>query len=261
VTHHKIVQDSHHLNYYTGIESVLQWLCWKEFGQNNRNKHPQQFGFTARRSTVDAILALRLLSELLYAFSRPLHAAYIDVKAAFDSVDRAALWKALKGAVTPPLLMHLLCDLHTGTTAKVSMPNGFSLPFHTSSGVQQGCILTPTLFCCAIDWLMWHCRSKLGIQVGSSTFTDIDYADYAVLFTADPAEWEEVLLSYETAANTMGLHCNWQKTSVTKFTYLGWDVVSGSSSTPEVHRRIGLANSIVGQLDRVWRNRRLSLNT
>jgi len=49
--------------------------------------------------------------------------------------------------------------------------------------------------------------------------------------------------------------------SVTKFTYLGSDVVSGSSSTPEVHKRIGLANSIVGQLDGVWRNRILSLNT
>ena len=49
--------------------------------------------------------------------------------------------------------------------------------------------------------------------------------------------------------------------SVTKFTYLGSDVVSSSSSTPEVHRRIGLANSIVGQLDRVCRNGRLSLNT
>ena len=71
-----------------------------------------------------------------------------------------------------------------------------------------------------------------------------------MLFTADPAEWEEVLLGYETAASTMGLHCNWQKTkvqnvgagpaptpvqmenqlveSVTKFTYLGSDDVSGS---------------------------------
>ena len=62
----------------------------------DRNKRPQQSGFTAGRSTVDAILALWLLSELHYAFSRPLHAAYIDVKAAFDSVDQAALWKALK---------------------------------------------------------------------------------------------------------------------------------------------------------------------
>jgi len=92
------------------------------------------------------------------------------------------------------------------------MPSGFSLPFHTSSGVRQGCILAPALFCCAIDWLMRQCRGKFGIQVGSSTFTDIDYADDAVLFTADPAEWEEVLLSYETAASTMSLHWNWQKT-------------------------------------------------
>ena len=116
--------------------------------------------------------------------------------------------------------------------------------------MRQSCILAPALFCCAIDWLLRQCRGKLGIQVGSSTFTDINYAD-----DADPAEWDEVLLSYETAANTMGLHCNWQKTkvqnvgaglaplpvqmenqlveSVTKFTYLGSDVVSGSSSTPD----------------------------
>jgi len=93
-----------------------------------------------------------------------------DVKAAFDYVDRAALWKGLKGASTP-LLMHLLHDLHTGTTAKVRMPNGFSLPFHTSScrcatGLHTG----PALFCCAIDWLCdnvvvikaWHsCRQFL----------------------------------------------------------------------------------------------------
>jgi len=90
----------------------------------------------------------------------------------------------------------------------------FSISDCISSGVRQGCILAPALFCCATDWLMRQCRGKLGIQVGSSTFTDINYADDAVLFTADPAEWEEVLLSYETAANTMGLHCNWQKTKI-----------------------------------------------
>jgi len=66
-------------------------------------------------------------------------------------------------------------------------------PFHTSSGVRQGCILAWALFCCAIDWLMRQCRGKFGIPVDRSTFTDIDYNDDAVLFTADPAEWEEVL--------------------------------------------------------------------
>ena len=35
------------------------------------------------------------IAELHREFRQPLHAAYIDIKAAFDSVDRQALWKAL----------------------------------------------------------------------------------------------------------------------------------------------------------------------
>jgi len=54
-------------------------------------QRPQQSGFTAGRFTIDAILALRFLSEIHRHFSRPLYAAYIDIKAAFDSVDRTAL--------------------------------------------------------------------------------------------------------------------------------------------------------------------------
>jgi len=38
-------------------------------------RRPQQSGFTAGRSTTDAILALRLLSELHWEFDRPLHVA------------------------------------------------------------------------------------------------------------------------------------------------------------------------------------------
>ena len=41
------------------------------------------------------ILALRLLAELHREFQKPLHVAYIDIKAAFDSVDRQALWLSL----------------------------------------------------------------------------------------------------------------------------------------------------------------------
>jgi len=53
----------------------------------DRTRRPHQSGFTAGRSTVDAILALHLLSELHREFDRPLHVAYLDIKAAFDSVE------------------------------------------------------------------------------------------------------------------------------------------------------------------------------
>ena len=54
---------------------------------------------------MDAILALRLLAELHRNFNRQLDVAYIDIKSAFDSVDRVALWKALRGSGMPPFLL------------------------------------------------------------------------------------------------------------------------------------------------------------
>ena len=49
-------------------------------------RRPQQSGFTADRSTVDAILALRLLSELHREFDCPLHEAYLKSKVGYRYV-------------------------------------------------------------------------------------------------------------------------------------------------------------------------------
>ena len=70
---------------------------------------------------------------------------------------------------------------------------------------------------------------------------------------------------------TFGLHTNWHKTkiqnigtgvaprtvridnqaveTVTRFTYLGSDIDSDGYSYPEIHRRLGIAGSIMTQLD------------
>ena len=116
-----------------------------------KNRRPQQSGFTAGRSTVDAILALRLLAELHRAFNRPLHVAYIDVKSAFDSVDRSALWKVLQAEGMPPSLLQLIRNLHTGTNGYESV---HTMACPTASGFRQGFILAPDLFCFAIYSLM-----------------------------------------------------------------------------------------------------------
>jgi len=90
----------------------------------------------------------------------------------------------------------------------------------------------------------------------------------------------DVLNFYEFAASTMGLHTNCLKTkiqnigagpafkpavmdnqtveSVMKFTYLG---SKGYSAHPEICRRLGMANSIIGQLDRIRKQQRLSMQT
>ena len=123
-----------------------------------RTRRPQKSGFTRGRSTMDAVLALRLLLEIHRELGKPLNVAYIDIKAAFDSVDREALWKAMKAKGTPPFLLHLIWDLHSGTMSSVRVGGDVSAPFATTSGVRQGCILVPALFCCAIYRIMSRCN-------------------------------------------------------------------------------------------------------
>ena len=41
-------------------------------------------------------ISLEIVGRVTLKFNRQLDVAYIDIKSAFDSVDRVALWKALR---------------------------------------------------------------------------------------------------------------------------------------------------------------------
>jgi len=61
---------------------------------------------------------------------------------------------------------------------------------------------------------MFICADKADVNVGQSLFTDSDYADDAVLFAEDDVQWPSILQSFDTAANTIGLHTYWAKTKI-----------------------------------------------
>ena len=139
----------------------------------DRTCRPQQSGFTRGRSTIDAILAVRLLSEIHREFNRPLNVAYLDIRAAFDSVDRCTLWKALRSRGIPDVITHLIAALHENTGAAIRVGKNKSARLETTSGVRQGCILAPALFCVAVDWILNH----MTMRPCSSSFIDLVYAD------------------------------------------------------------------------------------
>ena len=57
-------------------------------------RRQEQSDFTPGRSTVHRILTLNILAQTRREFHKPLFAAYVDLKAAFDSVDRQILWSS-----------------------------------------------------------------------------------------------------------------------------------------------------------------------
>jgi len=59
---------------------------------------------------------------------------------------------------------------------------------------------------------MSRCSNNLGTTVGDAVFTDLDYADDAVLFTQHSGRWQADLKRSDETATTMGLHTSWEKT-------------------------------------------------
>jgi len=150
----------------------------------------------------------------LYIFQRPLHVAYMDLKSAFNSVDRSALWQALQGVGVPGILLHLIGDLHTGTGARVWVGASFLDRFHTTSGFRQGCVLAPALFCRAIDWIMDNITGLVSVVVGRDRFTDLDFTDDIVPPVSDCDKLIPCLTQFSVSAGTMGLNVSWSNTKI-----------------------------------------------
>jgi len=198
------------------------------------------------------------------------------------SIPCSTVESPIRASGTPPYLVQLLEDLHWGTKSRVRADGQLSEPFDTTSGVRQGCVLAPALFCIAMDWILNRCTESMAVTVGSTCFTDQAYADDGVLFTDCPSKWPQILTTFDAAAETMAenedseywpsVHRHLQFTyrmqasgqtveAGDQFLYLGSAINSDGRSTQEIHRRIGIASGIMGRLSNVCQQSKLSLAT
>jgi len=83
-----------------------------------------------------------------------------------------------------------------------------------TSGVRQGCVLAPALLCVAIDWILNHMTVRPSINIGSSSFSDLVYADDAAFFVKDATNATDCLSSFSHSSSMFGLHSSWPKTKL-----------------------------------------------
>jgi len=142
-------------------------------------RRPEQSGFTPNRSTADRILTLTSLAQHRQEFGRPTYSAYVDLRAAFDSLSRPALWLLLARCGIPQKLISLIRSLYSESTSCVRIGNRLSPWFHIDSGVRQGCVIAPDSLVAGMDWLLERSvgRGMNGTTFGQYSFTDLDYAD------------------------------------------------------------------------------------
>ncbi|CAH8450567.1 unnamed protein product [Schistosoma margrebowiei] len=145
-----------------------------------------QAGFRPGRGCIDQIFTLRQVLEHRHRFRRPTMVVFLDLKAAFDSNDRKVVWQCLSLKGVPKKYINPIQTLYSNTTGLVKAYGELSSELITSSGVRQGCPLSPFLFNFVVDVLleMTLFLSKFpGVELlPGGSLVDLEYADDIVLF-------------------------------------------------------------------------------
>ena len=254
----------------------------------HNHRRLEQAGFNAGRSTTEQFFAIRQIIEKSKEYNRSTYIAFIDFKAAFDSVSRDSLWRILQFYGVPQELSVLVGQLFCSSLSK---------EFTIETGVNQGCVIAPELrtqnslfrsvqpgdstlrligpdlFNCVIDHLMRRLLSRccLGIQLGDYQLTDLDYADAIAIIAPSECVLQEALMILQEEANLVGMQISWLKTKlmaitpnptshlplkicntevlfVDSFTYLGALITNDGSSSRDIASRIAKAASAMYRL-------------
>lgn len=204
--------------------------------------HECQAGFRKGRSCQDMIFTLRMLRGYANEYRVPMHACFVDLKKAYDSIDREALWRILPLYNVDGKLLEMIKLLYVDLGATVKVSDSRSERISLKAGVKQGCVLSPLLFNIYLDFVIknaisgWNTRAGVHINRGERhMWSDpseptvfrrqqsgliiqaLLYADDTALLATSHEELEEMLNYLHKCMTEWGLRISFEKTEAMAF--------------------------------------------
>ncbi|KAK3531995.1 hypothetical protein QTP86_002262 [Hemibagrus guttatus] len=212
----------------------------------------QQYGFMPRKSTTDAIFALRILMEKYRDGQRELHCVFVDLEKAYDRVPREELWYCMRKSGVAEKYVRVVQDMYERSRTVVRCAVGQTEEFKVEVGLHQGSALSPFLFAMVMDQLSEEVRQE-------SPWTMM-FADDIVICSESREQVEENLEKWRFALERRGMKVSRSKTEymcvneregsgtvrlqgeevkkVQEFKYLGSTVQSNGECGKEVKKRV-----------------------
>jgi len=185
----------------------------------DKHQPEEQHAFRADYRIEEHLLTANMFLDKTRSVGIPVWAVSLDLSKAFDRVDWSALWSAMRGHGISDHLIWVLQVLYENQTGQVKGNSQRSDPFDIRAGVRQGCVLSPRLFCCLLEWAMarWQRMSgTAGFDLGDGLrrLLDLRFADDVVFFAKSQEEAAVLLTSLVDELATGGLMMNADKTVV-----------------------------------------------
>lgn len=214
-----------------------------------------QCGFVPNRSTMDAIQALRILTEKYRDAKLDLHIIFVDFEKAFDRVPRSLIWLALRYHEVPEAYIKIIQNMYENVVTQIRCNAGYTEPFEVKVGVHQGSVLSPLLFILVLNYLM---RGRW-----NRTLAILAFADDLALVDDDLIRLQEALNELQQILEGSGMRISRTKTEYlycpfkdpgaptpdmmldltiipkcNSFKYLGSIVTAQGSCTEDVNHRV-----------------------
>ena len=212
------------------IQNRLQHLAELELPES-------QCGFWNGRSCTDQIFAVSQVIEKIHEHHDIGFLVFIDLRKAYDSVSRPALWRALATLGVPPLLIQLISSFHDSMSAQVRVGDGHTQRIPVMNGLRQGCSMAPVLFNLFFALVLEKWNAEMAqafpnhgvafhfnvngnlynrprtVHRTSST-TDLEFADDVVLITPTHSLAQASLSMFASVAASVGLYVNFTETKL-----------------------------------------------
>ncbi|MCJ8742901.1 hypothetical protein PDJAM_G00087620 [Pangasius djambal] len=189
----------------------------------------QQYGFMPRKSTTDAIFALRMLMEKYRDGQRELHCVFVDLEKAYDRVPREELWCRMRKSGVAEKYVRVVQDMYERSRTVVRCAVGQTVEFKVEVGLHQGSALSPFLVAMVMD--------QLSEEVRQESPCTMMFADDIVICSECREQVEENLERWREGSGTVRLQGEEVK-KVQEFKYLGSTVQSNGECGKEVKKRV-----------------------
>ncbi|BHF59649.1 hypothetical protein SprV_0100261000 [Sparganum proliferum] len=187
-----------------------------------------QCGFRRHRGTTDMIFAARQLQEKGQEMRTHLYTTFVDLKKAFDVVNREGLWKIMQKYDCSERFTQMVRQLPDAMMTHVTDKGAVSEAFAVTNEVNQGCVLAPILFSVMFSMMdayrderpviriAYRTDGHLLSSVSTTTVHELLFADNNALNTTSEGNMQGSmdLFAAGAACDNFGLIINTEKAAV-----------------------------------------------
>ena len=180
----------------------------------------EQNGFRKKRSCDEHVFVLQPVIHNRILQKKSAFVRFIDIKRAFDVVDRDPLWWKLKhaGTGTDGKFLRILQGLYHDTKCAVRVGDRLTDWFPSNIGLKQECLLSPILFSILIDDLAKEIKYlNIGVEIGDTLLSILLYADDIAILASTPEELQLMLDTIYVWLKNWRLTLNRKKSKVVHF--------------------------------------------